>query len=70
MDPETPGLFSNFVEYFNDNVSMMAMAATIDSLAGGLANKATGHDAGDVVHMQTEMLICIVLISGLRLVGL
>lgn len=70
MDAETPGLLSNFLEYFNDNVSMMAMAATIGAVGGGLAGKAVGPHAGNVAQGQAEMLVCIFLISGLRLVGL
>lgn len=66
----SPGLFANFVEFFNDNVNMMVMAATISNFGSGLAAKALGPDAGPVMQAQGQVVVCIAVTALLRQVGL
>lgn len=65
-----PGLCSNFVEFFNDNVNMMVMAATIGSFASGVSGRMLGPGAGAIMLGQLQMVLCFVIVAILRVVGL
>jgi len=65
-----PKLWPNFVDFFNDNVNMMVMAATLSSFASGLAGQALGPSAGPIMLAQATMVLCFMLVSILRSIGL
>lgn len=61
-------LLANFIDYVNDNVITMLMAATVGTLSGSLADMMDGTSVP--ARLCVQVLLCVAVVSVLRLVCL